>query len=287
MKKSIFYFILCIMMYCFFYVSAQEENDITKEMITFFHKACFYNATDTTTKILQETPEIVDYRDKELNTALHIASLQGNLTICKLLINAHADVNVENEFGYTPLYNAVVSNNPDIVKLLVNYGANYDLRERSYVTSAFLYAIISGKTEIVKYFLSIGAKADLVSIRYAMNENHKDIFEILVQQDGDLNVPRKFFGTTLLHSSIKKADPFYLNTLLRKSPLLNSKDSILGRTALHEAVLKRRTELVKELIDNNANTGIADDLGFTAIDYAEIENYNEIIDYVKSIHKVR
>ncbi len=281
MKKGLLLLIISITMCCFLNIYAQKEKNISEDKIMFFHKACFYNATDTVTKILYKTPEIVDYRDKELNTSLHIAALQGNITICKILIAEDANVNAENEYGYTPVYNAVKSNNIDLVKLLVDNGAEYDLRDRSYVTSAFLYAILSGKTEIVKYFLSIGAQSDLVSISYAMDKNQKEIFEMLIQQEIDIDVQRNFFGTTLLHISVINADPYYLNTLLQKKPFLNIKDSILGRTALHKAVLKRRTAMAKELIDNNASINIADDLGYTAVDYAEIEGYKEIIEYIK------
>lgn len=69
----------------------------------------------------------VDNATKKGNTALHIASLAGQLDIIKLLIEYKADVNVQSSSGFTPLYMAAQENHEACVRYLLAHGANQNL----------------------------------------------------------------------------------------------------------------------------------------------------------------
>ncbi len=59
----------------------------------------------------------------------------------------------------------------------------------------------------------------------------------------------------------------------------------MGRTALHEAILQRKTSMALELIKCHANITLPDNFGYTAIDYAKKGGYTEILDYLTSAEK--
>jgi hypothetical protein len=57
-------------------------------------------------------------------TPLTLAIANGNTAMVKLLLEANASVNQQNQMGTTALHIAVEHNNFEIVKLLIEYGAN-------------------------------------------------------------------------------------------------------------------------------------------------------------------
>ena len=70
-----------------------------------------------------------DVRDALGATALHIAMYQQNLTIVKLLLEYGFDPNVKStKTGSTPLHYAVATNNLAAARLLLQYGADTSIR---------------------------------------------------------------------------------------------------------------------------------------------------------------
>ena len=66
-----------------------------------------------------------DTRDALGATALHAAMYQSNLLVIKTLLDNGFDPNArETKHGYTPLHVAVVANNPEAARLLIQYKAD-------------------------------------------------------------------------------------------------------------------------------------------------------------------
>ena len=55
---------------------------------------------------------------------LHIFAIRGDLEACRILVEAGSEVNVPGEHGFTPLHEAVSQGHPEVVKLLLKYGAD-------------------------------------------------------------------------------------------------------------------------------------------------------------------
>ena len=205
MKEKTFYTILILILLYTFNTYAQEKRDITEELIIEFQQACISNNLEKVKLILNETPGIINSRNKEQKTALFLASGKANIEVCKLLIEQGADIEAESN-SLTPIWEAVGSGNLDVVKLLVESGADYDTKGKSRVTSAFLRSIMKGQIETMKYFLSKGAKPTTISLGFAMSRNHPEIFEILIKENIDINAPDDYDGTTLLHKTVNRYD---------------------------------------------------------------------------------
>ena len=63
-------------------------------------------------------------------TSLHRACLMGDWSICYLLVEAGADINVPNDNGETPLHYACLRGNASVVHLLVQRGGNLNAVDR-------------------------------------------------------------------------------------------------------------------------------------------------------------
>lgn len=58
---------------------------------------------------------------------MHIASLAGQLEIVKILTENEANVNVQSQNGFTPLYMAAQENHDNVVTFLLQNHANQSL----------------------------------------------------------------------------------------------------------------------------------------------------------------
>ncbi|EDO48893.1 predicted protein [Nematostella vectensis] len=61
--------------------------------------------------------------------ALHQLVFEGNLKCVRMLVNLGADVNMQNEEGFTPLHYCALSNNFDMAKFLMKKSANPDIAD--------------------------------------------------------------------------------------------------------------------------------------------------------------
>jgi len=86
----------------------------------------------------------------EYGSPLHLAVRSGNRDLAALLIEKGAEVDVRDEGDYTPLHNAAWNGNLEMVKLLLDAGAN--ITARSYAGSTPLSCANSSKqAEVIQF----------------------------------------------------------------------------------------------------------------------------------------
>jgi ankyrin repeat protein len=102
------------------------------------------------------------------NAALFTAARSGDTNAAKAAIEAGADVNARDGKGMTPLMVAVkgerpnqsspeVTDHPDVVRLLLDRGADVNAREDSEGFHALFWAVRYGHGEVVKVLIEKGA----------------------------------------------------------------------------------------------------------------------------------
>ena len=93
--------------------------------------------------------------DDNFNTPLHFAVLHGSYySVCELLKIADIDMNAPGEFDQTPLHKAVIVGNLDLIKLLINGGAD-PLMVDEKNQSPLDYAKDEGDEKIINYLREI------------------------------------------------------------------------------------------------------------------------------------
>ena len=119
-----------------------------------------------------------------LNAQLLIASQNGAIKEVRSLISQATDVNVRDEYGWTPLLWASMNGNTDIVRLLLVSGANPNTRNK-YGWTPLMWAAGQGYGEIVRSLIASGARLNAqdrngwTAIMWAWDGKHEETVAIL------------------------------------------------------------------------------------------------------------
>ena len=141
-----------------------------------------------TVRYLLCLPEVdVNHRDAINNfTALHYAVDEGGVDAVQVLIDAGADINIQNDKGCSPLHNACGTGALDVVKMLVRAGAGVrDTNEEG--LTCLILAAWCGHTETVRYLVGLpevelnhrDTENNYTALQYAVEEDHKDVVQVL------------------------------------------------------------------------------------------------------------
>ena len=169
--------------------------------------------------------ENVNGTDPRGNPYLSVACLNELPEIVKILIENGADVNAKNVLGFTPLSFA---NDPESAKLLINAGANVNAKESS-----------DGGTPL-------------------MHVKNPEVIKLLKEAGATIN-PN--YSLTALVDAINFGG---IKEMLDAGADINAKNAN-GHTALFWSVVRDDFSMVKFLIENGADVNIGDDKGYTPL----------------------
>ena len=147
-------------------------------------------------------PEYLSSSSSQYNgmSALHIAAMQGHVDSASILIDHHTGLNLRvKATGATPLYLATSANQPDIVQLLSDRGANPNIALENGVSPLHL-SCERGYTSISKTLLAHsdnsaddtpkGRKSNQTPLCCAAARGHVDIVRILIKS-GQVDINSK------------------------------------------------------------------------------------------------
>jgi len=119
-----------------------------------------------------------------LNAQLLSAAQNGKIAEVRSLLSQATDVNVRDEYGWTPLLWASMNGNTDIVRVLLVSGANPNTRNK-YGWTPLMWAAGQGYGEIVRSLIASGARLNAqdrngwTAIMWAWDGKHKETVAIL------------------------------------------------------------------------------------------------------------
>jgi len=214
------------------------------------HRAASIGATIPIKKLLQK--KFINIDDKFYKhkwSALHFAAMEDRVKVVQLLIDYGANINIRNKFGYTAMHSAVIEENIDALKCLVQNGADINARDDLGTTPLELATILE-KVEVYTYLKSLPKPPE---------QNY---------QENDFDIDRQNLHWTIIHGNYSA-----LKIALSRNYLEINKQNNRGRTPLHESVRRGKLRKALSLLSSGANPHIADNYGLLPLHYAKRNKY--------------
>jgi ankyrin repeat protein len=138
--------------------------------------------------------------------SLYKAAAEGDIEKVKSLISAGANVNERDKNGQTALHLAVINGYKDVVELLIAKGAEIDGKGR-YNATPLHEAAWAGNKEISQILLDKGANANALQgesrwtpLLSACSRGHAEVAELLIQKGAEVNARDKWGDTPLYYA---------------------------------------------------------------------------------------
>ena len=101
--------------------------------------------------------QAMDARDKDGRTPLLLAAIAGELDVVKVLVDNGADVNARDNVGTMPLMWAAFMGELEVIKFLMDKGADVNAKDKDGRTP-LIFAKSEGHPDVVKFLKQHGAK---------------------------------------------------------------------------------------------------------------------------------
>ena len=183
----------------------QVEKRLSKALVgdasTVLIAACF-GLSSQLERILSESEQETERKNKTGENALCLASQYGHLRSVQILLNSGADVNAERGFYGTALQAASMRGHAEIVKLLLEKDANVNA-EGGFYGNALYAGSKEGHAEIVKLLLKKDANVNAeggvygTALQAASAGGHAEIVKLLLEKDANVNAEGGVYGTAL------------------------------------------------------------------------------------------
>lgn len=201
-------------------------------------------------------PSIINKRNKDGTSALHLAVISEQKELVEYLINKEANLDITDKYGRTPLIYAVNLRNEELAKLLINNGADLDLQDNLKYT-ALIYTIVSRQTKLSKYLIKNAADLDIqdnygrTALHFAIAQNNLSLVKDLVNAEADTGIQDNNFNAPLTYA-IHIKNFKIANYLIDKTKDLSTQNGV-GYAALAKAIIRNNPNIVKHLIDKGVN----------------------------------
>lgn len=159
---------------------------------SFLHQIALGRSPTQVDAILNARPSLINFRDYDRRTPLHIAASEGHVEICKLLIERGARINRSDRWGGSPLDDAHRHRHSEVMALLRLYGATFGSPSQA---NNFIAAASEGDLDEVQALLEYG-NVDMnqgdydkrTALHLAAGEGRIDIVQFLCEAGADVNV---------------------------------------------------------------------------------------------------
>ncbi|WP_243526217.1 ankyrin repeat domain-containing protein [Bacillus pseudomycoides] len=256
--------------------------------------ACIKNDLEAVKeKLVNVKPSTLNKKGPDRRTPLHIACLNSNVEIVKLLVEAGADLKMKYH-GETPFALACRNGDTETVKYFIDKGEDVNEIMTGKVTPLHLISC-AGNTEIVTYVLERVININAVTSRkysalhYAVEDNNLEAAKALIEKGIDMELLEQY-KRSALSLACDRNKPEMVALLLENGANIHSTGQ--GKvTPLHIACEHGFTDILRVLLTYNPNLHAKATLYSrpgnekrieTPIETAKRLGYEEIVDLLSS-----
>ena len=203
---------------------------------------------------------------------------KDTITILKLLFKAGLTANKSSRTE-TPLMTAIGTHDEEIIKLLLENGADPNMFDNRGEMNALALAIILNEVSIIKLLLSYGAKINnsccrsMTPLQLAVNK-HADVSKLLLQSGANIQQVLQVYNDNvnivkppLIHA-VDTGNLYLASVLLEHGEDINQCYGECSNSPIHLSVINGNEDMVKLLIQFGANLNKRNGRGSTPLGLA-------------------
>jgi len=228
-------------------IRKKQHEGIPREKLWTARDAVAGNDVETVRRLIAEGLDIHDLIIDSSYPPAHLAARKGYLEMLKLLLQAFGDISARDKYGATMLFGAASCGQQEIVRYLLDEGAD-----------------TGNCTDISAYSLSVRTPLSIAIDRLATEKDRRDgysaIIEMLAEQGAELYPPDLSF--------LGRAAPFISPIVMK---ILSSRVRLPdsgGGESLHNAVSSGNPDVVKIVLEKDCDVNVPDRYGRTPLFYA-------------------
>jgi ankyrin repeat protein len=173
--------------------------------------------------LIEQNPELVNAKDKDGRTPLHWACRGVHLEVVKFLVDKGADVNAEDSNKVVPLHSLAVRNSTEAIEILLAKGAVVDAKDYR----------------------------DQTALHHAAIYDASDAAALLIEKGADIESRDDYARTPLLLCARERGGPETTRILLQAGANVNARDKFQS-SSLELAAWRGKKEVVDILMDAGA-----------------------------------
>lgn len=239
------------------------------------HEAAINGNFEKITALIQSSPDSISAKNQNGDSPLHLAAENGHLEIVKFLIEKGADVLDRNNSGRVALHQAAIKGHIDVMEFLIAQGTPVDAPSLQKYTPLH-YTAMWGNKETLEYLIAKGANVNnresnnnYTPIIHATAFNKIENVETLIKHGAEVNVLNDY-GASPLHRACTLNHLEMINVLLSHGADLNLKNDE-NSTPIMESAKFGYEKGVELLLKEGAKTDIQENKwGFTALHYCVV-----------------
>lgn len=231
--------------------------------------------------------------NKNNETALMLACRFKSFDVVKCIIdNLTRDelkiaINARDDFNYTPLLEACISNTPDTIKYLVKHGANVNARTDK--CTVLIKACLYQPFYIVEYLIQHGAdilgtgEYKYTPLMSSCEKQGFDCIKYLIDKHSDINAVSEYFNHTALLIACSHSKSFdIIKYIIDSGADINAVDRWTYTPLMYACINLWSFDVVKYLIETQIKRGGDVD----ALVNAKTHNGHTPLHYACSDHKI-
>lgn len=236
-------------------LQAVEKNDVERA------KLCIKLGANVNAKVYYDYINYQGRNAKDCYTILTYAVGNNCKDITKLLIESGADINLKDDEGNTALMYAAFNGYRDIAESLINAGADMNAK-------------ILLNNRRVKFLGEQDPLYGNTALLLALKNEKDDVAKLLIRSGADVNLKDNSGGNALMNA-VPYGHKDMVELLVKSGADVNAKSSS-GWTALMNAVGNGYRDIAELLVKSGADVNAKNNNNMTALMYAAMCDYKDI-----------